>query len=596
MIVDERALCECNSDLDSNASINSNDAILFKSLIEYTSSNSQKNFNDFFSDLVDGGIVPNIDLSNLDDSVYNSKRQCFDFSFNSEQIDNIDVEILDGFSSYLSSVNKTTINLTDANNFKLFLDSLKIQGILTDVDTDLNIMIPTISSESKIYFTDESWILKICTGEVGYDESVSEMGSLIDSSGNLFLVADPGVRTYYDWNGESSPRSWKSTGLCKVFKRKNDELSEEYAIIHPPVDIIKNKTLPSSDLIPMGTPASFNGKTIAIDGDYVAVSWHYSDKGVVYIYKDDGVGNYTNIHEITIEGNFSNGLPVLEFNNSMLFVSNPQEQSSAKVNVYNVANFSNYEVTDALQIILPPEEIKKIGFGSCMKTNETSTMLFVGHPMHHKNVNWDIDQYTTTLVDLFIGAVFVYKLEASVWTYSEIIYPNTDDYELVAVPEDMDLQFGYSIDYSNSNLFVGSPRSFTTRADRREGAVFAYNYSSVLSLSLLETNSLISSEFILYDKIMYSDANFDTVAIDSGLWNFGLAIAVNSSANKIYIVHQIPEIGTFVSYYTKQSSVFDIGEEFFYKVSSDIIVGSVKLSSDDSTTVFGADKLLRLLL
>lgn len=514
MAIDERLLCECNSDLDGNSKISQSDVILLKALDLYTKSNSQKSFNDYFADLVTAGDVPNINLSSLNSSIYDSKKQCFDFTMNSSTIDDSDIEIFDSFSSYMDSVNKDTINVNDTNAFKLFMDSLKAQGIISSVDTDINIMIPTTSSEGVIYFTNQSSVPKVCEDNVGYDDTNTQLGIQVDSSEDLFLVADPGVKTYYDWDGTSSPRSWKSTGLCRILKRQSNELSNEIAIIHPPVDVIKNKTLPASDLIPMGTPAAFNGKTIAIDGNYVAVSWHYSTKGVVYIYKNDGAGNYDNIHEVSIMGDFSNGLPVIELKNEILFVSNPQETAEPHIRVFNLSGKTDYEINQVSETIMPSgATIKSVGFGSCLKANDSGTMLFAGHPAHYALMDWQIDQYTLGSAELQLGAVFVFKKHTN-WQYSETLYPEVSDYETRSVASEMDLQFGYSIDYRNQNLFVSAPRAFAVTSQRREGEVYNYLYnSSVSNFRISGLNTTENQNAIVY-------GNISQLMYDSGGWTY----------------------------------------------------------------------------
>ena len=84
-------------------------------------------------------------------------------------------------------------------------------------------------------------------------------------------------------------------------------------------------------MIPMGTPNIYNGKTIAIDGEYVAISWHYQATGVIYIYKETEEGVYTNIHEIVVDDtDFSQGLPVIELKGTELFITNPQMSVKVK--------------------------------------------------------------------------------------------------------------------------------------------------------------------------------------------------------------------------------------------------------------------------
>jgi len=602
MAIDDRILWECTSDLNNDNQITSADAILFKALLLFTESGTQKTFSNYYTDLVNNGIVPLIDISSLNTDIFNRIPECFDFNISGSE-EECDTEILDAFNAYLTSENKTDLNVNDANNFILFLRSLKTQGILNcEVGANPTFMLPTNSNQDKIYFSNETWIPKVAPGDIGYDESNSTKGSSIDSSGEKFLVSDPTVQVYYDWDGDSSPRSWKTIGLCKVFKRSNDELSDEYGVIHPPVDVIKNKTLPASDLIPMGTPNIFNGKTIAIDGEYVAVSWHYSSSGVVYIYKDDGLGNYANIHEIiTNYGNYSTGLPTIELKGTELFVTNPQVGQSAEsmILIYNFHNISNYTITSTTQLVTPGIQSSKLGFGSCVIVNEEQTKMFVGHPTQERKLSWQIDQYKIEETDIFAGAVFVFTKTSNTWSFSETIYPDLSDYESRSLASQLDIQFGYSIDYKNNNLFISSPRSFNSSADRREGSIHVYRYASSNMTSLLseQMNSTTStSNYEKYATLDYPDARFDTSSITSGTWNFGTSIISNSTATKIFILHNIPTQGTFVSFYSRSSNEFILGTDFFYDVSNQILEGTLAISGSDTTKVFATNNTLKVLV
>tara|TARA_B100001093_G_scaffold387158_1_gene373133 strand:+ start:5781 stop:7547 length:1767 start_codon:yes stop_codon:yes gene_type:complete len=588
MVIDDRVLWECTSDLNNDNQITSSDAILLKALLLFTESNTQKTFSNYYSDLVNDGIVPLIDISSLNADIFNRVPSCFDFNISGNE-EECDTEILDAFNAYLKSENKTDLNLNDANKFILFLRSLKTQGILNcEVGANPTFMLPTNPNQDKIYFTSGTWIPKVAPGDVGYDESNSTKGSSIDSSGEKFLVSDPTVQVYYDWDGDSSPRSWKAIGLCKVFKRSSNNLSDEYGLIHPPVDIIKNKTLPASDLIPMGTPNIFNGKTIAIDGDYVAVSWHYSSSGVVYIYKDDGSGNYTNIHEVLIQlGSYSTGLPTIELKGKELFVTNPQFVAESPIMVCNFEEVTDYTIpfthTTAVDILYAPTgPTTQVGFGSCVIVNEEQTKMFVGHPKQERELSWQIDQYKIEETDIFAGAVFTFTKTSNTWSFSKIIYPDLSDYASRSLASQLDIQFGYSIDYKNNNLFISSPRSFATSVDRREGSVHGYIYES--------------ADYTLYATINYSDARFDTTSIATGIWNFGTSIVSNSTATNIFVLHNIPSRGTFVSYYSKSSSEFILETNFFYEISDQILEGTLAISDSNATKVFATDNIVKVLV
>lgn len=602
--INESVLWECNSDLNDDVQITSADAILLKALILFTDSSTSKSFSEYYTDLVSNGTVPSLDLTSVNTDIFERIPSCFDFNF-LNGTEECDVEILDAFGAYLKSENKTDLNTNDSNNFLLFLRSLKVQGILgCDISAYENIMLPTISSQDKIYFTNGSWIPKVPPNTIGYDESNSTKGTLIDSSEEKFLISDPSVKVYYEWDGESSPRSWRTLGLCKVYKRNNDTLDDEYGVIHPPVDVIASKSLPASDMIPMGTPNIFNGKTIAIDGEYVAISWHYQATGVIYIYKETETGVYTNIHEIVVDDyDFSQGLPVIELKGTELFITNPQMSGESIIIICDFNGVSDYTINlddDSVSILSAPSgPTSVVGFGSCMKINDEQTKLFIGHPKQERKLNWQIDQYTIEETDIFAGAAYTYTKSGGVWSHSETIYPDLSDYENRSLASDLDIQFGYDIDYANNNLFISSPRSFNISADRREGSVHRYNYAStnMTSVILEQFNSSAStSNYTFIETIEYSDSRFDTSEISTGNWNFGTSTICNSDATKIFILHNIPTQGTFVSYYSKVTNEFVLGTNFYYNISDQILGGTLAISDSNSTKAFATNNLVKVLV
>ena len=605
--IDDRVLWECSSDLNSDGEITSDDAVIFYSLLKWAENPSVKSsvsFSDYYNELVIAGEVPDVDISSVNPDIFNRIPECFDFNFSGQEED-CDTEILDAFNAYLKAENKTDLNVNDVNNFILFLRSLKAQGLINcDIQANSSIMLPTIPKQDKIYFSNDVWIPKVPDGDVGYDESYSTKGKLVDSSGEKFLISDPTVKTYYGWDGETSPRSWLSTGLCKVYTRTADNLTNEYGVIHPPVDIIKNKTLSASDIVPMGTPNIFNGRTIAIDGDHVAVGWHYSTTGVVYIYKDNGAGTYTNIHEIILDYyDFSQGLPVIELRGTEVFITNPQMQAESIIVICDFNGVGDYTINldnaSVKMLSAPSGPTSVVGFGSCMKVNDEQTKLFIGHPKQERRLSWQIDQYTIEETDIFAGAVYVYTKSGGDWSYSETIYPDLSDYESRSLASDLDIQFGYYIEYKNNNLFISAPRSFNVSKERREGSVHCYTYTSSNMTSVLSEQFNIensTNQYELYFVINYSDAKFDTISISSGLWNFGMSIVSNSTATKIFILHNIPSQGTFVSYYSKSSNEFILGTEFFYTLSSDILIGNLAISASDATKVFTTDNIVKVLV
>jgi hypothetical protein len=338
-------LIDCNSDLDGSQKIDSKDAIIMYALVEFVSASSSQSFEDFFDGLVSSGQVPAIDVSSISTSDFLSSAICYDYDLSSS-VTMDDVDILSAFAGYMDKLVKIKIDETDANKFRLFIDTLVTQGLWDsadfaggDGDGDTpRIMLPTLLTDDKIYYTDDTWEPKVDEDDVAYDETNSQEGREVDSSGSNFFVSDPGVKTYYKWNGTSG--TWLNTGLCKIFTRSGSEL-EESVILHPPVDIIKDRTLPTS-ILPMGIPTIFNGKTIAISGQYQAVSWHYATSGVVYVYmQSDGPDGYPLGWEVQVPGDFSAGLPCIELNGLELFVSNPLDTDDHKIYVYDLSSYSS---------------------------------------------------------------------------------------------------------------------------------------------------------------------------------------------------------------------------------------------------------------
>jgi len=334
-------LIDCNSDLDGSQKIDSKDAIIMYALVEFVSASSSQSFEDFFDDLVSSGQVPAMDVSSISTSDFLSSAICYDYDLSSS-VTMDDVDILSAFVGYMDKLVKIKIDLTDATKFRLFIDTLVTQGLWDSADFaggDGNgdtprIMLPTLLTDDKIYYTDDTWEPKVGEDDVAYDETNSQEGREVDSSGSNFFVSDPGVKTHYKWNGTSG--TWLNTGLCKIFTRSGSEL-EESVILHPPVDIIKDRTLPTS-ILPMGIPTIFNGKTIAISGQYQAVSWHYATSGVVYVYmQSDGPDGHPLGWEVQVPGDFSAGLPCIELNGLELFVSNPLDTDDHKIYVYDLS-------------------------------------------------------------------------------------------------------------------------------------------------------------------------------------------------------------------------------------------------------------------
>ena len=80
----------------------------------------------------------------------------------------------------------------------------------------------------------------------------------------------------------------------------------------------------------MGSDTILGGRTIAIHANYVAVASKYNDSGVVYVYFNNGEGDYELKHEVIINGDFTNHLPVIELSSGFLFVTDPMSDPKNK--------------------------------------------------------------------------------------------------------------------------------------------------------------------------------------------------------------------------------------------------------------------------
>ena len=146
--------------------------------------------------------------------------------------------------------------------------------------------------------------------------------------------------------------------MCKVFRKTSDDLID-YGLIEPPFNILKNRSW-DENYLPMGSNTMLGGRTIAIHGNYVAVSSKYNDSGVVYVYFDKGNGEYELKHEVTISGDFESHLPIVELSSGYLFVTDPL--STPKINVYKISNLSvvneNTPSTNIPEKVLMSENIE----------------------------------------------------------------------------------------------------------------------------------------------------------------------------------------------------------------------------------------------
>jgi hypothetical protein len=601
-------LIDCNSDLDGSQKIDSKDAIIMYALVEFVSASSSQSFEDFFDGLVSSGQVPAIDVSSISTSDFLSSAICYDYDLSSS-VTMDDVDILSAFAGYMDKLVKIKIDETDANKFRLFIDTLVTQGLWDSVDfaggdgdgDTPRIMLPTLLTDDKIYYTDDTWEPKVDEDDVAYDETNSQEGREVDSSGSNFFVSDPGVKTYYKWNGTSG--TWLNTGLCKIFTRSGSEL-EESVILHPPVDIIKDRTLPTS-ILPMGIPTLFNGKTIALSGQYQAVSWHYATSGVVYVYmQSDGPDGYPLGWEVQVPGDFSAGLPCIELNGLELFVSNPLDTDDHKIYVYDLSSYSSsgsVSVVDTPTSTIEETTISSsapefspsgisldAGFASSMLISDDGTRLFVGSPLHPTNKLGNIDHYDTGMIDFYCGAVFVYTKNSSSgeWSLDQTIVPHdldtyiSNDYDSGS---NVDLQFGYSVEASGTKLFIGAPRAYASSNTRREGAVYVYN--------------LTSNEYVHQSTIRHDDAKFDTTSILDGNFNFGISVVSTGNTDAISVLHHIPGQGTRVTKYSLSGNEYIMATtNSYHTISNQILSGMLAIGSDDVSVVYGSQNLLKLLV
>lgn len=592
----------CNSDLDNSNKIDVNDAIILYALVEHSLSSSSLSFSAFFDTLVDAGEIPNINISALDFSSFSSDTICYDYD-QSGDLSNNDVEILSAFVAYMQKITKSKIDSSDSTKFLTFLNVLETQGLYAFPSDDgfaddeesetSSIMLPTISSDEKIYFTDGTEIAKSASSQddaFGYDYSNSEKGSQVDSNNGRILIADSGVSSLNKWNGNDQPSVVLKTGLVKIGGYGNDEEK----ILHVPINVFRTEFRPlSSNFIQMGSVNAFNSKTIAINSRYAAVSWHTNNNGLVYIYDANTTENEEPHTEIIVDGDFSAGLPVLELceNTNELFVTNSLDTNNQSISVYELTPNNTEQV---VTITSPTSVINKQssesnynGFGSSMVASNDGNYLFVGDVNYQHSTTGNIDLYDTGEINVPCGAVQVFKKNSSSnnWVYLETIIPHdlneyiAKDFESGA---SIDFQFGYSIAYIANKLFIGSPRSYSVSPERREGAVYVYTVGA--------------DQFVFDHIVKYDDAKFDTTSILNGNFNFGLSITGKSNLSEITVVHQIPQRGTFASQYKKINGEYEMEDASdINNVSDQSVNGMVVTAYNDTHTIFGGKSILKSL-
>ena len=597
MKYDDRLLWDCNADLNSDYEYKSPDVYVVSALLKFVNSNYAGPFADYYSSLVASGDAIALDLGPFDTDAFFAKTFCFDFDLDGNISDN-DALIYEVFQGWVTARGSLTLELHELNEFKQYFNSLITQGIIDpgfqlqpgpdfgpDAEVGGNkVMLPTtwVDDEPYIISTDGK-IPKVKPGEQKYDESESKLGANVDASLMNFLVSDPDVKTYYDWNGTSSPRSWKKTGLTTILNIANDELKTEYGLAEPPADIIATKTLPAN-YIPLGTTAVLNGKTISIYKDKIAISGHYASGGVVYVYEDDGQGGYTLIYEVIVPGDFTTSLPVVELHETELFVSNPTVTSNPEIFVYNI-NIPNIITISNHSKLSCPLDIKQAGFASCMHINDAGDTLVVGNPTQYTEQTGNIDHYTTGQVDFPTGAIFIFKKTSSTWQHVKTIFPPDLNFYVgkdITNGSESDIQFGYSVEFVNNKILVGSPRAYTIGADRREGCVYLFENQN--------------NDWVFTSKIESDEPKMNTQNVLTGEFNFGTSTTSTSDGSKVWILQNVPGHGTYVGEYELESSGYEMkAQDSVYKVSSNLLKGFVEIGSDDESVVYGTDGVLYLL-
>lgn len=587
MKYDERILWDCNADMDSDYIYKSDDVYVVNALIQFILTNQTGGFTDFYNTLVITGQAVPIDLTNFNTNTFFQKKYCFDFNLDGE-VDESDILIYDAFQSWLVARGNLNLDVSELNEFKTYYNSLIRQGIIQSEYLQLDtspLMLPTQWIDNELYvISTDGKILKLKPGEKLYDESNSQLGSNVDANLMNFMVSDPSVKTFYDWNGADQPRTWKQTGICKVLNIQDDELKSVYGIAEPPVDILVNRNLPVN-FTPFGTTSLFHGKTIAIYGDKLAVAGTYSDSGVVFIYQyQTDTSDYKLIHEVIVPGDFSSNLPIVEMHEDELFVSNPSISSNPEIFVYDITNPNILTISHHTKLPCPIP-VKEAGFASCMNINNDGDALVVGNPTQYKTLTGSIDHYNTDDVDYPTGAVFVYFKLNGTWSHSETLFPpDIDDYVQKDTNNgaDSNIQFGYSVKIVGSNILVGSPRAYSGQTDRRVGCVYMFKS--------------IAGEYFSNGKIDMDEVNVNTLNITSGQFKFGLSITSTDSLSKIWILHNVPGQGTFVGEYEDVNGEYKMKTNLaYYRVSSSILDGYVEIGSDNQSVVYGTSNNLYLL-
>ena len=445
-----------------------------------------------------------------------------------------------------------------------------------------NIILPSLPNQD-FFVTSSGKIDKVpCEGI--YDESNSLFATQVDAWTDLFIASAPGTRAYYDWddNGNSY---FKTTGLCKIYRKTNQTDLDDFGIIEPPFELLKKRNW-DIDYIPMGSNTILGGRTIAIHANYVAVSSKYNDVGVVYVYFTSGAGEYELKHEVIIEGDFSSHLPIIELSSGFLFVTDPLSEASVKV--FKISELDEYDsesisneltITTPTSILLPTsidsgDNTILTGFGSMHVDNTSNNILVAGMPQS------DVKVANFSNQDIDCGRIVIFELISGEWTHSaELIPPDIERYadDLSGYGEDVaDIQFGYSVHVSNNKILVGSPNAYKLYKDRREGLVYVFT-------------RLGTGAWVYETSIENDDAKTNTLNKSTGSWSFGRGVGIDSEGNA-WILESISDYNTYVSEFISDNGTppeYSASENRVFQVADENVGGHIAVGN--STLVFGAN-------
>ena len=576
-------LCECHADLRISNTFNSDDANLFQALIAYSNdANTQLSFSDYYQQRVNSGSSVSLIQSiptHLNKDYITSRKSCLDFD-QSTTLNSVDTTIYQSFQAWNDSRGTSDLQglASEHQEFVYYCQTLIEQGLI-DLTVNFNdVILPSLPNQDFLV-TSTGKIDKLpCEGI--YDESNSLFATQVDSWTNLFIASAPGTRAYYDWDDNGSSY-YKTTGLCKVYRKTNESDLQDYGLIEPPFDLLKNRNW-DVDYIPMGSDTILGGRTIAIHANYVAVASKYNDSGVVYVYFNNGEGDYELKHEVIINGDFTNHLPVIELSSGFLFVTDPM--SDPKINVYKITELNDVNEESAsstvpFKVLMSENEEAGdntilSGFSSLHADNTGNNVLVSGMPQGDVVVS----NFGNQKIDC--GRVLVWKLETGTWNYdTELTPPDITRYatDLSGYGEDTaDIQFGYAVFAKPNRILVGAPRAYKSYKERREGVVYSFTKNP-------------TGNWIYETMIENDDDKTTTLTKTTGTWEFGRGVALDAQ-NNAWVLESISDRETYVSEFVSdngnppentasQNRTFEMADE---SVGGHIAVG-------DTTLVFGAN-------